>query len=129
MRFKYPGGHLAWLTLLWLVVGSLVAYHCYASGRDWLGGLFTCLAISCGLVWFDVRFIYKPLAAFWLLAMACGVLMMMLEGFTLRRAWQILLAGYTIYALREWGTEYERTAAQPWSTDPECDPEEEVEMA
>lgn len=124
MRFKYPGGGLAWLTLLWFVVGCLLAYHCYAADRYWLGGLFACLAISCALVWFDVRFIYKPLVAFWVLAIAAGLRMIVAKGFTFGRLWQIVLAGYTIRALYVWGTEHERAILEAAPLSALSEPEE-----
>lgn len=105
MRLKNPGGDLTWLTPLWVLAGGGMAFLSARGGSPWFAALYASFAACALLVWFDIRWVAKPLITYFGLAVLAGIAMLFVKGFSLGLAGRLILIGYTIAALWKWGRE------------------------
>ena len=52
---KYPGGDIAFWSILFIVAGGVVSGMSFSNGEVVFGVLFAVLPVSCILIWLDVR--------------------------------------------------------------------------
>ena len=99
---KYPGGEVAFWTLLWIFAGSFVSYLSFQAEKTSLGVLFAMLPVASALLWLDVRQAKWLIIAYCALATVGGIVMLFAKGFELRIATQISGAIYSIVLLLRW---------------------------
>ena len=52
---KYPGGEIAFWSIVFLVVMAPLTYDLFAAGKILVGCIGTILPVGCVLIWFDIR--------------------------------------------------------------------------
>ena len=99
---KYPGGTIAFWSVVFIVVATPLAYTKFADGKIGFGFLVATLPIGCALIWLGVR------PAKWLVATYLGfaalraVAMLFTDGVTLEPALGAALGVYTAFQFAVW---------------------------
>ena len=88
---KYPGGEMAFWSILFILAGSFVSGLSFSNGQVVLGSLFAVLPIGCILIWFDVRSAKWLVVAYLSLAVLACTFMLFQDGFK----WGTLFRGLT----------------------------------
>jgi hypothetical protein len=110
---KYPGGEIAFWSILFFVAGAFVSYTTFADGKIGLGCMFAMLPVGCALIWLDMR------PAKWLVVTYLGIAtfgaiaMLFANGFTTSLAIRGALAAYGAFQFAIWdgGPNSDRSSA------------------
>lgn len=89
-RFKSPGGDLNWLSPLMILGGGFLCYHSVMSGSLIKALLFGTLAFLCSMLWFQQRWATYPLLAYLSFAVFGGSLLLIFDGFEIRKLFSVL---------------------------------------
>ena len=99
---KYPGGEIAFWSIVFLVVMAPLTYDLFAAGKILVGCIGTILPVGCVLIWFDIR-PAKWLAAGYLACSGLGAIWLLIsQGWSLQLALCTALAAYTAYQFAIW---------------------------
>jgi hypothetical protein len=82
---KYPGGDIAFWSLLFIAAGGFVTYDEFANGTALLGSIFAILPIGCILIWFDVRSAKWLVVGYMTIAFLSVLFLLFVQGFDVSR--------------------------------------------
>lgn len=99
---KYPGGDMAFWTVLFIIAGSLVSYLAFAAGNVGLGVMFALLPVGCALIWLDVRPAKWLVAAYLSFAVVGAIALLVVKGFDTKIAVQGGLAAWGAFTFATW---------------------------
>lgn len=101
-RFKSPGGDLNWLSPLMVLGGGFLCYHFLMSGSVVKALLFGTLAFLCSMLWFQQRWAAYPLLIYLGFAVFGGSLLLIFNGFEIRKLFSVLSCVLLIRELLKW---------------------------
>ena len=99
---KYPGGEVAFWTVLWMLAGSFLAYFTFQAGKTGLGVVYATLPVASALLWLDIREAKWLIIAYCAFATLGGILLLYANGFEMRIVGQLVGAIYSIVLLLRW---------------------------
>jgi hypothetical protein len=99
---KYPGGEVAFWTVLWTLAGSFVSYTSFEAGKTGLSVVFAVLPLASALLWLDIRQAKWLIIAYCAFATLGGIVMLFAKGVELRIVGQLVGAVYSIALLLRW---------------------------
>jgi hypothetical protein len=99
---KYPGGDIAFWSILFILAGSFVSYTSFAAGNTGMGAVFAMLPVGCALIWLDVRPAKWLVVAYLGIATLGAVAMLFANGFTTSLAVRGALAAYGAFQFATW---------------------------
>lgn len=99
---KYPGGDIAFWSLLFITAGGFVSYDAFANAKPLMGSIFAALPIGCVLIWFDIRSAKWLIVAYLSFAVFAVVAMLIVHGFNISRALRGLCAAIGAIQFATW---------------------------
>ncbi|TWT81717.1 hypothetical protein CA13_31700 [Planctomycetes bacterium CA13] len=99
---KYPGGTIAFWSVVYILVATPLAYSKFADGKFGLGFLVATLPIGCALIWFRVRPVKWLVATYLGLAALRAIALLFTDGLDLEPALGAALGAYTAFQFAVW---------------------------
>lgn len=99
---KYPGGEIAFWSILFVLAGTYVSYSTFAEGKTGLGFMFSLLPVGCALIWLDVRPAKWLVVVYLSIATLGAIAMLFLKGFDTSVASRACLAALGAYEFAAW---------------------------
>jgi hypothetical protein len=99
---KYPGGEVAFWTILWIVAGGYVSYTYFQDGQTIVGSMIGVLPVASVLIWLDVRQAKWIIIAYFSMALVAGIWKSMTTELEFKIVRQMVLACFSIFALVRW---------------------------
>lgn len=99
---KYPGGDIAWWTLLFMLAGTYLSYDAFSRGNMVLASVFGILPMACVLIWLDIRAAKWFLVAYLAFVSVGLILMMTIREFQWRTFLKALTSAYGAYEFATW---------------------------
>jgi len=99
---KYPGGEIAFWSILFILAGTLVSYLSFADGNVAMGVVFAMLPVGCALIWLDVRPAKWLVVAYLSIATLGAIALLFKNGFTTSLAIRGALAAWGAVQFAIW---------------------------
>lgn len=99
---KYPGGAIAFWSIVFILVATPLAYAKFVDGKIGVGLLAITLPLACTLIWLNVRQAKWLVVAYLGLSTLGAIVMMFTNGRTLELALVTALGAYTSFRFAVW---------------------------
>jgi len=99
---KYPGGEIAFWTILFILAGSYVSYETFMAGKTGLAIVFAMLPVGCALIWLDVRQAKWLVVAYLAMAALGALIFIFTKGFSPSVAIRGILASFGAFEFAVW---------------------------
>jgi hypothetical protein len=102
VKVKRPLGTLAWFSAIWFIAGVGAAVLLIPTGNVALGVLSAGVAVLAAGLWLGWRWVRIPFAIYWCIIALAGLLLLIMQGFSIRGLGQVLFAAYSTYLIYDW---------------------------
>jgi hypothetical protein len=99
---KYPGGEIAFWTVLFMLAGTYVSYDAFMAGKTGLGIVFAMMPVGCALIWLGVRQAKWLVVVYLAIATLGALILIFSKGFSWSLAIRGIAAAYGAFEFAVW---------------------------